>query len=105
MFEDYYKLYKKCEKIKKPTYKKLVKIQEKWNKLTIKYLKDIKSETLTTMWTLLDDELCDNKNYFNNFVAYLNYYSDRMNLNRWCRLQLLLGNAVDELYNLESEVK
>lgn len=30
---------------------------------------------------------------WNSFVAYLSYCSDRMNINRWCRLQLLIGNA------------
>lgn len=103
MFDDYYRLYEKCEKLIAPSYKDLLEIQEEWNKLTIKYIKDLKGEDLTTMWTLLNDEMCDKDNYFNNFVADLEYYSDRMNLNRWCRLQLLLGNAVSEMYELKNK--
>ena len=54
------------------------------------------------MWTLLNQEISDEENYFNNFKSYLYYASDRMNLNRWCRLQLLLGNAINKAYSERS---
>ena len=33
------------------------------------------------------------------FVEYLNYASDRMNLNRWIYLQLCIGKAADLVYS------
>lgn len=99
MFEEYYKLYEKCAKIKKPTYKKLKKIEEEWNELTLKLFENFDIKDIRTMWTDLDG--MNDYDYFENFVSSLYYYSDRMNLNRWCRLQLLLGNAVNDLYKEE----
>lgn len=97
MFEKYYKLYKKCAKIKKPTYSKLIKIKKEWDKLTLELFDGFDIKDIVEMWTLLDNTLCD-KEYFSNFTASLEAYSDRMNLNRWCRLHLLLGNALDAAY-------
>lgn len=101
LFEEYYSLYEKCEKLNNPTYKQLKEIEKEWNKLTLKLFKNFDIKDITEMWTNLDSiNICD---YYDNFVSSLEYYSDRMNLNRWCRLQLLLGNAMNEAYMLEEE--
>ena len=101
MFEEYYSLYEKCEKLKNPTYKQLKEIEKEWNKLTIKLFKNFDIKDITEMWTDLDS--INEYDYYKNFVSSLEYYSDRMNLNRWCRLQLLLGNAMNKAYMLEEK--
>lgn len=100
MFEEYYNLYEKCEKIDNPSYKDLVEIRKEWDNLTSKLFENFDIEDITTMCTCLDDNLCNSNEYWDNFRSSLDYYSDRMNLNRWCRLQLLLGNAMDKLYEI-----
>lgn len=105
MTEKYNKLYVKCLKLKNPSFKQLKKIEQEWNKLTIELFKDTDIKDITELWTLLNEEMCDSENYFNNFVSYLCYSADRMNINRWCRLQLLLGNATNEAYRKEEVIK
>lgn len=101
MFEEYYSLYEKCEKLNNPTYKQLEEIEKEWNKLTIKLFKNFDIKGITEMWTDLD--IINDYDYYENFVSSLEYYYDRMNLNRWCRLQLLLGNAMNKAYMLEEK--
>ena len=98
MFEEYYNLYEACEKIENPTYDDIIKIKKQWDDLTLKFFENFDLSEMTSMWTNLSANLCDSDKYWENFVEYLNYSSDRMNLNRWCRLQLLLGNCEDKLY-------
>lgn len=101
MFEDYDKLVRLCEKISDDlTYEKLSKVKRGWDKLTMKYFNWMTVDDLCNIWTLLDNEMGDNeaRAYFESFVSYLEYASDRMNPNRWLRCQLLLGNALDKLY-------
>ena len=98
MFEKYYSLAEKCEQLDNPTYEQLKEIQKEWDSYTLELFKNFDFNDIIEMWTLLNEEICDEDNYYNNFRSYLSYASDRMNLNRWCRLQLLLGNAIDKAY-------
>ena len=101
MFKEYYKLFEKCEKIENPNYEQLKEIKKEWDKLTLEFFKSFDIKDFTELFTRLNEDLCDKNNYFNNFTSSLSYYSDRMNLNRWCRLQLLLENAIEEAYDIE----
>ena len=98
MFEDYNKLYERCTKVENLD-KEIDEIVSEWGKLTEKYFSHFSKEEiirgLKSMWTLLNEDMGDNsqEDQWDIFVSDLAYYSDRMNINRWCRLQLLLGNA------------
>ena len=98
MFEDYNRLYERCTEVENLD-KEIDEIVSEWDKLTEKYFSHFpKTEIirgLKSMWTLLNEDMGDNsqEDQWNIFVSDLGYYSDRMNINRWCRLQLLLGNA------------
>lgn len=98
MFEDYNRLYERCTKVENLD-EEIDEIVSEWDKLTEKYFSHFSKEeiidSLKSMWTLLDEDMGDNsqEDQWDIFVSSLGYYSDRMNINRWCRLQLLLGNA------------
>lgn len=98
MFEDFYKLYERCEKVENLD-EEIDEIVSEWDKLTEKYFSHFSKEeiidSLKSMWTLLNEDMGNNsqEDQWDIFVSDLAYYSDRMNINRWCRLQLLLGNA------------
>ena len=98
MFEDYNRLYERCIKVENLD-KEIDEIVSEWNKLTEKYFSHFPKKEiirgLQSMWTLLNKDMGDNsqEDQWDIFVSDLGYYSDRMNINRWCRLQLLLGNA------------
>lgn len=98
MFEDYNKLYERCTKVENLD-EEIGEIVSEWDKLTEKYFSHFSKEeiidSLKSMWTLLNEDMGDNsqEDQWGIFVSSLGYYSDRMNINRWCRLQLLLGNA------------
>lgn len=98
MFEDYNRLYERCTKVENLD-EEIDEIVSEWDKLTEKYFSYLSKEeiidSLKSMWTLLDEDMGDNsqEDQWDIFVSDLAYYSDRMNINRWCRLQLLLGNA------------
>jgi len=56
---------------------------------------------LTDIWCETKD-LDKFENYlkmYNSFLNYLDYCSDRMNVNRWLRCQLLLQNCTQECYS------
>ena len=98
MYEDYTNLYNKYKD--KPFSEEVVyECKKEWDALTDKYLsrwsKEQLIDSLKTMWTLLNDEMGSRSRneQYENFLAALDWYSDRMNINRWCRLQLLIGNA------------
>lgn len=103
MFEDFYKLYERCEKVKNLD-KEIDEIVSEWGKLTEKYFSHFPKveiiRGLKSMWTLLDEDMGRNsqEEQWNIFVSDLGYCSDRMNINRWCRLQLLLGNVQSQVY-------
>lgn len=103
MFEKYYSLSEKCGELDNPTYEQLKEIQKEWDSYTLELFKNFDFNDIIDMWTLLNEEMSDEENYYNNFRGYLSYSSDRMNLNRWCRLQLLLGNAVNKAYSERSD--
>lgn len=98
MFEDYNRLYERCTKVENLD-EEIDEIVSEWDKLTEKYFSHLSKEeiidSLKSMWTLLNEDMGDNsqEEQWDIFVSSLAYYSDRMNINRWCRLQLLLGNA------------
>ena len=98
MYKDYHKFYLWCSKVNYSPHNMNI-AKRRWDKLTVKYFsrfeKDQIVSALQDMWTLLNDEMGrrTNEEQWNEFVGYLNYASDRMNINRWCRLQLLIGNA------------
>ena len=98
MFEDYNRLYERCTKVENLD-EEIDEIVSEWDKLTEKYFSHFSKEeiidSLKSMWTLLNEDMGDNsqEDQWDIFVSSLAYYSDRMNINRWCRLQLLLGNA------------
>ena len=98
MFEDYNRLYERCTKVENLD-EEIDEIVSEWDKLTEKYFSHFSKEeiiySLKSMWTLLNEDMGDNsqEEQWDIFVSSLGYYSDRMNINRWCRLQLLLGNA------------
>lgn len=98
MFEDYNRLYERCTEVENLD-EEIDEIVSEWDKLTEKYFSHFSKEeiidSLKSMWTLLNEDMGDNsqEEQWDIFVSSLGYYSDRMNINRWCRLQLLLGNA------------
>ena len=75
-------------------------VKLKWDRLTQRFLKQFKKQDLVDdlclMNTLLDKEMgsCNKESYFKEFTGLLETYADRMTINRWCRLQLLICNAV-----------
>ena len=75
-------------------------VKLKWNRLTQRFLKQFKKQDLvddlSLMNTLLDKEMgsCNKERYSNEFAGSVGTYADRMTINRWCRLQLLICNAV-----------
>lgn len=97
-FEDYNNLLERCEQVKDLD-KEIGEIKKEWDRLTAKFFetstKEDIIEALQSIWTRLDNEMGDQtrEEQWNSFVAYLSYCSDRMNINRWCRLQLLIGNV------------
>lgn len=97
-FEDYDNLLARCEQVKDLD-KEIGEIKKEWDRLTVKFFETSTQEeiveALQSMWTRLNDEMGEQsrEEQWNSFVALLFCYSDRMNINRWCRLQLLLGNA------------
>lgn len=97
-FEDYDNLLARCEQVKDLD-KEIGEIKKEWDRLTVKFFETSTQEeiveALQSMWTRLNDEMGEQsrEEQWNSFVAFLSCYSDRMNINRWCRLQLLLGNA------------
>lgn len=102
MFDEYWAFYEECEKIEDIN-DNIKEVMSEWNKLTDKFFmvftKEEIIEALRELYTRLDEELLGTpKEQWENFVAYLCYYSDRMNMNRWCRLQLLLKNVSDSVY-------
>lgn len=105
LYEKYMKLSERCDELNHPSHKQLKEIEAEWKELTLELFESIDKDDLTDMWTLLDDELCDSNNYWDNFRGYLSYCSDRMNINRWCRLQLLLGNAISVAYRAEHSIE
>lgn len=102
LFDEYWALYEKCEKIENIN-DNIKEVMSEWNKLTDKlfmmFTKEEIIEALKELYTRLDEELLGSpKEQWENFVGYLYYCSDRMNMNRWCRLQLLLKNISDLVY-------
>lgn len=102
LFDEYWAFYEKCEKIEDIN-DDIKEVMAEWNRLTDKFFatstKEEIVEALKELYTRLDEELLGTlKEQWENFVAYLHYYSDRMNMNRWCRLQLLLRNIQDAIY-------
>ena len=98
MYKDYHKLYLWCAKVNfSPQNVGIAK--RRWDKLTVKFFSHFTKEEIVSamqdLWTNLNSEMGFNsqEDQWNSFVSYLDYCSDRMNINRWCRLQLLLGNA------------
>lgn len=98
-FEDYDALADRCHAVQNLD-SEIHEIKEEWDKLSARLFETFSKkeliEALQSVWTLLNDEMGSNsrEEQWNSFVSLLDYYSDRMNINRWCRLQLLLGNAV-----------
>lgn len=98
MYKDYEAFYNKCEKVTDLD-REIVGLKQEWDKLTLMFFDNFSKEeiinALQGMWTLLGEETGETskEDYWDSFVADLRYYYDRMNINRWCRLQLLIGNA------------
>lgn len=98
MYKDYLKFY---SKYKDMTYSETVVAEAKkeWDLLTNKFFNRFSKEEiidgLESMWTLFnnDTKMLEKEEQWDIFLQDLYYYMDRMNINRWCRLQLLLGNS------------
>ena len=72
-----------------------------WKSASEKYINELDKKDLMDLWCDIDS-LSRNQNYkalYREFVEYLNYASDRMNLNRWIYLQLCIGKAADLVYS------
>lgn len=98
MVTEYENFYHKCMGVKDLD-NEIGDLKREWDNLTAKFFgganKDVIIEALQDMWTLLGEETGEStkEEYWDEFVSDLHYYYDRMNINRWCRLQLLIGNA------------
>lgn len=98
MYKDYEAFYNKCMEVKDLD-KEIGNLKKEWDELTAKLFSNFPKEeiidSLQEMWTLLGVDTGENskEDYWDTFVADLHYYYDRMNINRWCRLQLLIGNV------------
>ena len=98
-FEDYDALVERCRAVRNLD-NEIHEIKEEWDKLSARLFEMFPKKeiirALQSMWTQLNDETGSNsrEEQWTSFVSLLDCYSDRMNINRWCRLQLLLGNAV-----------
>ena len=71
-----------------------------WKNASKKYINKLDKKDLMDLWCDIDN-LSKNQSYetlYKEFVEYLYYASDRMNLNRWSYLQLCIGKAADLIY-------
>lgn len=105
LWEKFYELGESIED-KEYTYQEMEKIDIQWKELSRVFLNHVKIDDLLDMFTYLDSSiLCDNQTgneLLQEFASYLCYASDRMNINRWCRLQLTLQNAMNNRYGEEN---
>lgn len=72
-----------------------------WKSASKKYINKLDKKDLMDLWCDIDN-LSKNQSYetlYKEFVEYLYYASDRMNLNRWAYLQLCIGKATDLIYS------
>ena len=106
LWEKFYELGESIED-KEYTLEEMKNIQTCWKDLSKVFLNHIKVDDLLDMFTSLDSTiLADNQTgneLLQEFASYLCYASDRMNINRWCRLQLTLENAINNRYWEESK--
>lgn len=104
MFKEYYGFYEYCSKIKDIN-DSAPEVYEKWKELSKQFFSFFDTQSLidglVSLYTSTDSELgeTDIDKLWANFVASLEYYSDRMNLNRWVRLQLLIVNIFNINYS------
>ena len=71
-----------------------------WKSASKKYINKLDKKDLMDLWCDIDN-LSKNKSYetlYKEFVEYLYYASDRMNLNHWAYLQLCICKAADLIY-------
>lgn len=101
LWEKFYDLGESIED-KEYTLEEMKNIQTSWKDLSKVFLNHIKIDDLLDMFTYLNSTiLADNQTgneLLQEFASYLCYASDRMNINRWCRLQLTLENAINNRY-------
>lgn len=71
-----------------------------WKEASKRYLKNIKSENFVSVWC--DIEYLNNnvtyEDFYNRFMDFLYYSTDRMNINRWLQLQMNINRAKDLIY-------
>lgn len=77
------------------------RVQYIWQYASKKYLKNIDDiESFAQIWMDMNDfiEIKSYQESYDNFMSYLFYCTDRMNLNRWLSLQMSINKASDLIY-------
>ena len=70
-----------------------------WREVSKRYLKNVKPKDLKDMWCNIEDlNNITYKDSYNEFIDYLYYATDRMNVNRWLCLQMNINRAKDLIY-------
>lgn len=70
-----------------------------WREASKRYLKNVKPKDLKDMWCNIEDlNNITYKDSYNEFIDYLYYATDRMNINRWLHLQMNINRAKDLIY-------
>lgn len=71
-----------------------------WREASKRYLKNMKPNYLVEMYCHVKEKECDNyEKYYKQFISYLYYSTDRMNINRWLCLQMTINYIADLIYN------
>lgn len=72
-----------------------------WQNASKKYLKKVTVNELTDMWVdcRVTYEIKSYEGLYKEFIDYLHYATDRMNLRRWLFLQLVIIKAKEMVYN------
>lgn len=71
-----------------------------WRNASKEFLKKCDSIDLSNLWCDFDKNMYGNsyKRFYIEFMDYLYYATDRMNINRWLYLQMCINRAKDLIY-------
>ena len=80
--------------------KTINRIKYLWQCASKKYLKNQDIDDMVEMWIDIDSLRQETyQECYNDFRSYLMYATDRMGINRWLSLQLLINKAYDLVYD------
>lgn len=70
-----------------------------WREASKRHLRNVKAKDMAEVWCDFDKKYYgDYRTWYEDFVEYVEYASDRMTVNRWLYAQMAINTAVDSVY-------